>query len=59
MGRAAAQVLVLMVRVTVVTVLILVFRVTKAIKAIRAVIINSPVRGISNNNLDNRVTRSN
>ena len=59
MGRVAAQVSALMVRVTVVAVLIPVFRVTKAIKAIRAVIINSPVRGISNNNLDIKVTRSN
>ena len=58
MGQAAAQVLVLMARVTVVAVLIQVFRVTKAVKAIRDVIINSPVRGINNNKLGIRVTRN-
>ena len=59
MGQAAAQVPVLMARVMVVAGLIPVFRVTKAIKAIRTVIINSLVRGISNSNLDIKVTRSN
>ena len=59
MGQAAAQVPVLMARVTVVAALIPVFRVTKAIKAIRAGIINSPVRGIRNSNLDIKVTQSN
>ena len=59
MGQAAAQVPVLMARVMVVAVPILVFRVTKGIKAIRAVIINSPVRGVSNSSLDIKVTRSN
>ena len=59
MGRVTAQVPALMVRDTVLTVLIPVSRVTQAIKAIRVVIINSPVRGISNSNLDIKVTRSN
>ena len=58
MGQAATQALFLMARVTVVAVLIPVFRVTKAIKAIRAVIINSPVRGISNSNLGIREIQS-
>ena len=58
MGRAAAQDLVLMVQVTMVAVLIPVSRVTQAIKANRVVIINSPVRGIGNNNLGIKVTRS-
>ena len=59
MGQAAAQVPVLMARVTVVAVLIPVFRVTKAIKAIRAVIINSLVRGINKSNLNIKLTQSN
>ena len=57
MGRAVAQVLVPMVRVTVVAVLIPVSRVTQAIKAIRVVIMNTLVRGINSNNLVIRVTR--
>ena len=47
-----------MARVKVAAVLIPVFRVTQAIKAVRVVIINSPVRGISNSNLGIKVTRS-
>ena len=58
MGRAAAQVPALMVRVTVLAVLIPVSRVTQAIKATRVVIINSLVRGISSSSLVIRVTRN-
>ena len=56
MGRAAAQVSVLMVRVTVVAVIIPASRVTQEIKAIRVVIINSPGKGINSSNLVIRVT---
>ena len=58
MGRAAAQVPALMVRVTVAAVLTLGSKVIKAIKAIRVVTINSQVRGINNSNLGIRVTQS-
>ena len=53
MGWAAAQVLALMVRVTVVAVLIPVSRARgiRAIKAIKVVFINNLVRGLSSNNL--------
>ena len=49
MGRAAAQVLVLTVRVMVVAVLIPVSK-ARAIKTIRVVIINNLVRGLSSSN---------
>ena len=54
MGRGAAQVLALTVRVTVVAVLIPVSRA----KAIKVVLINSLVKGISNNSLVIKIIQS-
>ena len=61
MGRAAAQVPALMVRVTVVAVLIPVSRGRgiRANKAIKVVFINNLVRGLSSSNLVIKVIRSN
>ena len=61
MGRTVAQVpvvAVLMALVMVVAVLISISGITQAIKAISVVIINNPVREISNSNLGIRVTQS-
>ena len=62
MGRAAAQVLVvvvLMARVTVVAILIPASRVIKTIKVIRVVTINNPARGVSSSSsLDIKIIQS-
>ena len=59
MGREAAQVPALMVRVMVVVTLIPVSRVTQAIKAIRVDIISSPAREINNNDLGIKAIQNN